>query len=42
MLTCTSNDDNNPTDAEAFYETVAGKEEAFLEDTEEEIHLIPR
>jgi hypothetical protein len=35
-----SNDKNLPTDTETYYEAVAGQEEIYLEETEEEIRMI--
>jgi hypothetical protein len=35
-----SNDKNIPTDAEAYYETIASQEEIYLEETEEELRVI--
>jgi hypothetical protein len=35
-----SNDKNIPTDAEAYYETIASQEEIYLEETEEELRAI--
>jgi hypothetical protein len=40
MSTNMNNDKDNPTDAEACYETVAGQEEIYLEETEEEVRAI--
>ena len=34
------NDENLPTDAEAYYEAVASQEEIYLEETEEELRMI--
>jgi hypothetical protein len=34
------NDENIPTDAEAYYEAVASQEEIYLEETEEELRMI--
>jgi hypothetical protein len=35
-----SNDENIPTDTEAYYEAVARQEEIYLEETEEELRVI--
>ncbi|HST12278.1 MAG TPA: hypothetical protein VLL05_18025 [Terriglobales bacterium] len=35
-----SNDKNIPTDTEEYYETVAGQEEIYLEETEEDVRAI--
>jgi len=35
-----NNDQNFPTETEAYYETVASQEEVYLEETEEELRMI--
>jgi hypothetical protein len=35
MSTYNSNDENSPTDIEAYYETLASQEEIYLEELEE-------
>jgi hypothetical protein len=35
-----SDDENIPTNTEAYYETVASREEIYLEETEEEVRAI--
>ena len=35
-----SNDENVPTDIDAYYEAVASQEELYLEETEEEVRAI--
>ena len=40
MFIYESNDENIPTDTEAYYEAVASQEEIYLEETEEELRVI--
>ena len=35
-----SNEENIPTDSEAYYEELASQEEIYLEETEEEVHAV--
>jgi hypothetical protein len=40
MVIFESNDEDFPTDTEAYYEAVASQEEIYLEETEEELRVI--
>ncbi len=40
MFIYESNDENIPTDTEAYYEAVASQEEIYLEETEEKLRVI--
>jgi len=40
MATNTNDDKSIPTDTEAYYEELAGQEEIYLEETEEEVRAI--